>query len=190
MTPQRNYDVNEQPLAFQQNPVADTSARAALQARFALRGNLFALCLLFFSLGTPAPARADLTAFVGRNTTLSSQVTGFAAGLSLLMFGVEFEYSGTAQTYPAAPNALHTGTVNLLAQAPFVISRLQFYGTIGGGLSRKKAGNLTETYRASNAGGGVKIVVSGPIRLRVDYRIITFRRTRNHRFYTGLNLAF
>ena len=80
--------------------------------------------------------------------------------------------------------------VNLLAQAPFVISRLQFYGTIGGGLSREKAGNLTETYRASNAGGGVKIVVSGPIRLRVDYRIITFRRTRNHRFYTGLNLAF
>ena len=80
--------------------------------------------------------------------------------------------------------------VNLLAQAPFVISRLQFYGTIGGGLSREKAENLTETYRASNVGGGVKIVVSGPIRLRVDYRIITFRRTRNHRVYAGLNLAF
>jgi hypothetical protein len=106
------------------------------------------------------------------------------------MFGVEFEYAGTAQTHQTASHGLQTGMVNLLAQTPFVISRLQFYGTIGGGLSREKAGELTETYRASNVGGGVKIVVSGPIRLRIDYRVVTFRRAQNHRFYTGLNFAF
>ena len=105
MTPQRNYDVNGQPLAFQQNPVTDTSARAAVLTRFTLRGNLFTLCLLFASLGTPAPARADLTAFVGRNTTLSSHVTGFAAGLSLLNCSA---LSSNTQTQHKPIQQLHT----------------------------------------------------------------------------------
>ncbi len=44
----------------------------------------------------PAPAFADITAFLGVNPTpLSRPVKGFAVGLGWLIVGFEFEYADT-----------------------------------------------------------------------------------------------
>ena len=45
-----------------------------------------------------AQARADVTGFIGVNTTPANrQVSGFAAGLGLLIVGFEFEYTDTTE---------------------------------------------------------------------------------------------
>ena len=85
-----------------------------------------------------APADADLTAFVGANATPSNRpVRGFAAGLSLLVVGFEFEFSDTAEDEMADAPGLRTGMFNLLLQTPFGVAGLQFYLTAGGGSTRK-----------------------------------------------------
>ena len=46
----------------------------------------------------------------------------------------------------------------------------------------------------TNVGGGVKIDVAGPLRVRVDYRVFKLVNPqindKYHRFYVGANLAF
>ena len=52
---------------------------------------------------TSAPARADITAFIGANTTPANrQVRGGALGFGLLVVGVELEYSYTPDDPSAA----------------------------------------------------------------------------------------
>jgi hypothetical protein len=45
-----------------------------------------------------------------------------------------------------------------------------------------------------NVGGGVKVSVAGPLRLRFDYRVFTLqgdpRHSKPQRFYAGVNLKF
>ena len=176
-------------------PKRSASKRNSSFTQIQLNINPLTVSLIIVSLASTVPASADLTGFVGVNTTPSSRpVRGFGAGLSLLMLGIEFEYSDAALKDTTGPR-LQTGMANLLAQTPFVIkSRLQFYGTVGAGLYREKVGVLQVTNRATNAGGGVKIALSGPVRLRIDYR--TFRllgtptHRQQHRLYSGLNLGF
>ena len=83
---------------------------------------------------------------------------------------------------------------NGLAQTPFPIAGLQFYGTAGGGVFRESVGSFSETNVGINVGGGVKMSLAGPLRLRLDYRVYTLRGTplysRPQRFYAGLNLKF
>ena len=44
-------------------------------------------------IASAAPAHADVTAFLGANTTPSNRVAkGLAAGMGLLVIGLEFEY--------------------------------------------------------------------------------------------------
>lgn len=160
-----------------------------------MRSVLVILCLLAAVLCAAAPADADLTAFVGANATPSNRpVRGFAAGFSLLVVGFEFEYSNTAVDEMAGAPGLRTGTFNLLLQTPFGIAGLQFYGTAGVGVYQEDGGGLQETNAASNVGGGVKIAVAGPIRMRLDYRVFTLRGSPQHeqhqRLYAGLNLGF
>ena len=150
------------------------------------------LALLF--LCAPVRAYADLTAFVGVNPTPSKRtVTGVALGVGVLVVGFEFEYANTkADDLHAAPS-LKTGMFNLLAQTPEV-SGFQVYGTIGGGVYQEQLGDRKETQVGVNVGGGVKISLAGPLRLRLDYRIYTLRgeplESKPQRFYAGLNLAF
>ena len=51
-----------------------------------------------------------------------------------------------------------------------------------------------ETALLLNNGGGVKINLAGPLRVRIDYRVFTLRGNPQHtnvqRIYAGLNLAF
>jgi len=147
------------------------------------------------SLVKPDAAHADLTAFLGANTSPSNRpVKGFAAGLSLLVLGVEFEYANTSADNMAATPGLKTGMLNLLLQTPFGVSGLQFYGTIGAGVFREAGNGSQETNGSTNVGGGVKVALTGPLRMRLDYRVFTLlgspRNGRQHRLYAGLNIGF
>ena len=154
-----------------------------------LRATLIATLLLLI----PAPAFADITAFVGLlNKPESRPTRGFAAGIGLLVVAFEFEYANAAEDLEKARPSLTTGMGNIVVQTPF--SKLQFYGTVGGGVYRERLGDVQETNLGTNIGGGVKFALLGPLRARVDYRIFNFRGEPIHatvqRFYAGLNVKF
>ena len=77
---------------------------------------------------------------------------------------------------------------------PVPIARMQFYGTIGGGVYRETLDEASETNVGINLGGGVKVTLIGPLRLRFDYRVFTLQGAPRHekpqRFYAGINLKF
>jgi opacity protein-like surface antigen len=86
---------------------------------------------------------------------------------------------------------------NGLAQTPIPIARMQFYVTAGAGGYRESFSNEpngNETNVGINVGGGAKISLAGPLRLRVDYRVFTLQgspRYKNvQRIYAGINLKF
>src|SRR5437867_3186319 len=119
-----------------------------------------------------APARADLTGFIGANMTPANrQVLGGALGIGLLVIGFEGEYAFTPDDPTANAPSLTTGMGNLLLQTPVAIFRLQPYFTTGAGLYRETLGTHQDTSFGFNSGGGVKVSLIGPIRLRVDYRV-------------------
>ncbi len=155
-----------------------------------------AVALLAVWLIIPAtPARADVTAFIGSMVTpWSARTTGVAVGMTVIVVGVEFEYAASPEDASTLTPGLTTGSLNVLVQAPFAVKRVVVYGTAGAGLYRQQLGAAEKTGTEINVGGGVKIGLAGPLRLRLDYRILTLRDApvvgRPQRFYAGLNLAF
>lgn len=146
-------------------------------------------------LAWAVPARADATAFIGANTTPANRsVRGFAFGVGLLVVGFEFEYAKTPLDDRATAPALTTGSGNVLVQTPVSIFGFQPYLTAGFGLYRERTETRTETSVAPNTGGGVKVTLAGPLRLRVDYRVFKLGSgalySPAHRIYAGLNLRF
>lgn len=157
-----------------------------------LRSALLAAILL---AATAAPAHADMTAFLGATTTPSNrQVRGAAIGSGLLVVGFEFEYSSTTEDLKTGAPSLKVGSANGLVQTPVPVFGVQPYATAGAGLYRERVGTTTQTGLTPNVGGGVKIGLAGPLRLRVDYRVFKLgngaRFTPSHRIYAGLNLKF
>jgi opacity protein-like surface antigen len=159
-----------------------STARAAL---------LSALILVLFA----APAAADATLFLGANTTPESRKTqGFSIGAGLLLIGFEFEYAGTSDDLASLAPTLKTYSGNVLLQTPFTIFGIQPYFTTGAGAYREALDTREHTGFGFNTGGGVKVSLIGPLRLRVDYR--AFRLGDDalyspaHRLYLGLNLKF
>ena len=143
----------------------------------------------------PRAAAADATAFLGTTTTPANRsARGFALGFGLLIVGFEFEYSSTTEDPLSGAPSLRTGSFNGLLQTPFEIARMQFYATAGGGIFREVLGTAGETSVAINTGGGVKISLFGPIRLRIDYRVFKLSGSplysHPQRLYAGLNLKF
>jgi hypothetical protein len=142
-----------------------------------------------------AQARADVTGFIGVNTTPASRpVTGFAAGLGLLIVGFEFEYADTTDNQTAGAPSLKVGSGNALLQTPVAFYGFQPYLTTGIGFYSETLGTHNDMGLAYNTGGGVKISLAGPLRLRVDYRVVTLGSgalySPAHRIYAGLNLKF
>jgi len=140
-----------------------------------------------------APARADITGFIGANTTPANrQVRGAAFGLGVLVVGVEFEYAFTPDEPTASAPSLRTGMGNVILQTPVSFFGIQPYFTTGGGIYREELGLHEDTGFGLNTGGGVKVSLIGPIRLRVDYRIFKLGSgalySPVHRIYAGLNL--
>lgn len=152
------------------------------------------LTMALLLVGRANEAAADLTGFIGASTTPESRmVKGAAVGMGLLVAGVEFEYAATPEDPGRAP-ALKTGMGNGILQTPMPIFRVQPYFTIGGGVYRETLGTRQQTGFGVNTGGGAKISLAGPLRLRLDYRVFRLGDealySPSHRFYAGLNLRF
>jgi opacity protein-like surface antigen len=153
-----------------------------------------ALSLVIVTL-TARPAAADLTAFIGTTTTPESRMArGFALGAGILVLGFEFEYSNTGDDVDARAPALRTTMGNVLLQTPVAIAGFQPYVTAGAGIFREELEAHEETGFATNFGGGVKVSLVGPLRLRIDYRGFNLGKSAldatAHRVYAGLNLRF
>jgi hypothetical protein len=159
------------------------------------RNLLIPFLALLVLTAVPRVAAADATAFLGTTTTPTNRTArGFALGFGLLIVGFEFEYSSTTENPLSGAPSLRTGSFNGLVQTPFEIARMQFYATAGGGVFREVLGTAGETNVAVNTGGGVKITLFGPIRLRIDYRVFKLSGSplysHPQRLYAGLNLKF
>ena len=154
-----------------------------------------ALTVLGLLILVPASAYADATLFIGASTSPSNRTAkGFAIGAGLLVLGFEFEYSDTTDDIPSGAPSLKTGMGNLLLQTPVAFAGIQPYFTVGGGMYHEELGTIGNTGFGANTGGGVKISLLGPIRLRVDYRVFSLKNgaltTPAHRVYAGLNVKF
>ena len=161
-----------------------------LPSAFFLLPFTFLLLLL-----TPSRAAADITAFLGANPTPTARVVkGAAGGVGLVVVGFEFEYAHTSEDRVQAAPGLWTYMFNGLLQTPFPLGGMQFYGTAGGGVFHETLNSTSETNVGINVGGGVKINLAGPLRLRLDYRVFTLKGSplysKPQRFYAGINLKF
>ena len=146
-------------------------------------------------LGSSSPASADVTAFIGITPTPQNHaLRGFAFGFGFVIVGFEFEYANAVEDVVEALPSLQTGSGNVLVQTPVEIYGMQFYGTTGGGGYRERLGLHQETHFGTNVGGGAKIRLVGPLRLRLDYRMFRLQgeplEKTYQRFYAGANLAF
>lgn len=152
------------------------------------------LAVLLTLLGS-TQAFADVTGFIGTNASPENRrATGFAVGGGLLIVGFEFEYGSSPEATADQAPALWTGMGNVLLQTPVAIFGFQPYFTTGGGVYHETLGLHEQTGFGLNTGGGVKISLVGPIRLRLDYRVFNLGdeavTSPVQRFYVGLNLKF
>lgn len=151
---------------------------------------------------TTAPAHADVTAFAGLTPTPAVRSTvGFSGGLTLVIVGWEVEFARTSEDEEAdepAP-ALRTYMGNVFVQNPVPLNGLTFYATAGAGIYREIVGSdtaveETTTGFGTNVGGGVKVALTGPLHLRLDYRVFSFTGDAVHktpqRFTAGVTLKF
>jgi len=155
------------------------------------RAALATACLV----ASPMPARADITAFLGLSPRPSVRLArGVAAGAGLVVVAFEVEVAQIVERADDGAPALSTGMANVLLQTPIPVSGLRFYGTAGAGVYRETLGPLQETSVGGNIGGGVKLTLAGPLRLRVDYRLFRLRsapvHSAYHRLYAGANVGF
>jgi opacity protein-like surface antigen len=149
-------------------------------------------------LAQAGPAYADLTAFIGVHSNPErQQVSGFAAGATLLIVGFEGEYANAGEDETDGIPSLATYSGNVFAQTPFPILGMRFYATTGAGVYREEVDAIdhSETNLVLNTGGGAKITILGPLRVRLDYRLLKLRGdplrdSVVHRWYAGVNLAF
>jgi hypothetical protein len=142
-----------------------------------------------------APALADVTAFIGVSPTPHNHsVRGFGVGVGLLIVGFEFEYANLAEDATEQLPGLKTYSANVLAQTPIEVAGIQLYGTAGAEGYQERLGDASATHFGTNIGGGAKIKLLGPVRVRLDYRIFHLQGTpinsTYQRFYVGANLKF
>ena len=155
----------------------------------------FTLLLVLASTGT---AFADATAFVGVHTNPERQsMRGLSAGAGFLVVGFEGEYAQAGEDESAGVPSLTTISGNVYVQTPIPIFGTRFYATTGVGVYREKVEAIDhqETSTVFNTGGGAKITLVGPLRVRLDYRVLKLRGeplrpSTVHRLYAGLNLGF
>jgi hypothetical protein len=159
-------------------------------SRHLIGAPLLALALV---AALPSPASADASFFFGTSRNPSSHlVKGGAFGIGLLIVGFEAEGAIHEENAVKGIPGLKTGMGNVLLQTP--TGNTQFYATTGAGLYRETLGTTSETSFATNIGGGVKVGLAGPLRLRLDFRVIHLMGTPRYptiqRFYAGINLKF
>ncbi len=147
-------------------------------------------------LASVRPASADLTAFLGFSPTPENRtVGGFAGGGGFLVVGFEFEYANASENEVDPVPGLRTFSGNVLLNTPAdLLGGIQLYATTGLGGYQETFRELSETNIAANFGGGAKIKLVGPLRVRLDYRMFRLQGSpvyqTYHRFYAGANLSF
>jgi opacity protein-like surface antigen len=141
----------------------------------------------------PSVAAADVTAFLGLGMKPATRsAKGAAVGVKILVVGLEGEYSHISEDTADNAPGVKTYMLNAMVQTP--TSGAKLYATAGAGVYRETFTNgPRETNTGINIGGGVKLGLLGPVKLRVDYRIFKFRgealHKTVHRAYVGLNLG-
>ena len=144
----------------------------------ALRHALFIVVVLTFS-AAPAAAQGrevpiNATAFAGAAMTPDPHVAiGIAVGVRPrpTPVSLEFEYSRSGGDPAEGVPAIGTFSGNLLLQFPVPSSRYRFYGYFGVGVySLSLDSRVSEPEGFWNVGGGAKITIAGPLKLRLDYR--------------------
>lgn len=153
------------------------------------------LCLLLSLLLVPATASADITVFLGATPSpVNRGLSGAAAGFGLVIVGAEAEVTRWPAVTTSGTAGLTTWSANGLLQTPGGLSPVQLYATVGAGLYRETRGVTSRMSTALNTGGGLKVKVAGPIRLRLDYRMFRLQGSPQtpvmHRIYGGATLAF
>ena len=94
----------------------------------------------------PSLALADVTAFIGANTSPANrQVKGAAFGAGLLIIAFEFEYADTTEDPAAAAPSLKTGMGSVLLQTPVAFMGVQPYFATGGGIYQEDLGTRSDT---------------------------------------------
>jgi hypothetical protein len=152
------------------------------------------LLVVILLLASSAPAYADFTFFIGSNQTPANRsFKGFALGGGG-MIATEFEFATNGENLGEATPSLRTFSGNALVQTPFAVFGFQPYATAGLGFYRERLDTHQETAMAFNSGVGVKTSVFGPLKIRVDYRVMKLRgeplHSTVHRVYSGVHLAF
>ena len=160
-----------------------------------LRMRLFRPLLVgAFLLASTSPAYADFTFFIGSNQTPENRsLRGFAlSGSGMITF--EFEYAGHGDDVEEGTPGLRTFLFNGMVQTPFAVFGFQPYATAGAGMYRESFDERTETAWSFNSGVGVKTNNFGPIKLRVDYRVLKLSGEplydNVHRIYSGVHINF
>ncbi len=164
------------------------------------------LCLMALTVSTASAVAqtrespVNVTAFAGVAMAAGPHVAiGVAVGVRPRPgpVSIEFEYSRSRSDPPAGVPAIVTFSGNLLVQLPIRPSRFQFYGTFGVGLYVLLLDHRSsEPNDARNFGGGVKITLAGPLKLRMDYREFRLARiggedhSNEHRFCVGIVTGF
>ena len=145
------------------------------------RGALISLGLLMFA----TPAHADALVFAGALASGNGArlITGASIGFFFPALGSiggwEVEYARTRGG--ARSPRIDTFGASLLVQSLRNADGLQFYGALGGGsYSRDEAGTVFQ----ANVGGGLKVRLAGPLRLRFDYRLYILQRSDAGEFFT------
>ena len=144
-------------------------------------------------LVTPAPARADVTAFWGFTPTTSTRDTrGFSVGLNSAVFGGEYEWARQSEETSENAPGLQTHMFNGMLITPG--RKISIYLSGGFGRYTETLNQTDRTGSATNFGAGLKYRLAGPIKLRFDYRAFSLKGTplvkNPKRFYAGLTLAF
>jgi hypothetical protein len=143
----------------------------------------------------PAAAFADATLFFGTSPTPSNRaLKGVALGTSVAIVGLEFEYAAMSEDVAEGAPGLTTGMGNVFLQTPVPIGGFQPYVTGGVGVYSERFDDHQETHVGVNTGGGLKVSIAGPLRIRIDYRVLRLAGRPLHgtaqRIYAGLHVAF
>jgi hypothetical protein len=169
-----------------------------------MRPAMFCLVVLTISSGRaaaqPAELPVNLTAFAGLAMAPDPHAAlGVAVGVRPRPgpVSLEFEFSRSRSDPASGVPAIMIFAGNILIQLPAQGSRFQFYGTFGGGIYFQLFDHHSgEPDDAPSFGGGVKVTLAGPLKLRMDYRAFRLApmageyHSNEQRLYTGIVAGF